>query len=71
MVPPIEGFPASQLRMRVQLTVKGKLRKGETVDLRQCELLEMVQYSCQLERGQSPGAMDVVRCMPIVKLFRR
>lgn len=39
------------------------------VDLRNCELLEMVQYSCRLERG--PGREAMISCKPIIRLFRR
>ena len=39
------------------------------VDLRNCELLEMVQYSCRLDRG--PGMEAMISCKPIMRLFRR
>lgn len=39
------------------------------VDLRNCELLEMVQYSCRLDRG--PGREAMISCKPIMRLFRR
>lgn len=67
MAPPIETFPASQLPSRVQFAANGKRRKGDEIKLEDCELMEMVQYSCKLEGEKK----DVVRCRPIVKLFRK
>ncbi|KAL8668621.1 MAG: hypothetical protein Q9168_006762 [Polycauliona sp. 1 TL-2023] len=67
MAPPIETFPASQLPYRVQVAANGKRRKGKEIKLNECELMEMVQYSCWLE-GEK---MDNITCKPIVKLFRR
>ena len=68
MTPPIESFPASHLRYRIQVTAQGKRRK-RTLDLAQCELMELVQYSCHLE-GRPPSKPLVV-CDPIVRLFRK
>ena len=68
MAPPTEAFPASQLPYRVQITAQGKRRKGEAVDLKKCELLELVQYSCRVE-DKRPG--QPARCYPIVRLFRK
>lgn len=67
MPPPVETFTASQLPFRVQATASGKRRKGEEIRLEECELLEMVQYSCWLEDKRK----DVIKCKPIVKLFRK
>ncbi len=67
MAPPVEIFPASQLPFRIQVGANGKRRKGEEIKLEDCELLEMVQYSCWLEGKR----MDVIKCRPIVKLFRK
>lgn len=67
MAPPIETFPASQLPYRIQVAANGKRRKGKKIQLSDCELREMVQYSCWLEGTKK----DVTICKPIVKLFRR
>lgn len=67
MAPPSETFSASELLSRVQVKANGKRRKGEEIRLEDCELLEMVQYSCWLEGKKK----DVTKCRPIVKLFRR
>lgn len=69
MTPPVESFPASQLKQRVESTADGRRQKGEMVDLRDCELLEMVQYSCKLRRD--PGGEAMISCKPIMRLFRR
>ena len=68
MAPPTEAFPASELPFRAQITTQGKRRKGGDIDLRRCELLEMVQYDCRVDE-QQPRAP--VRCYPIVRLFRK
>lgn len=67
MTPPIETFPASQVPSRIQIAANGKLRKGDKIKLEDCELLEMVQYSCWLEGKRQ----DIIKCRPIVKLFRK
>lgn len=69
MTPPVESFPASQLKQRVQLTTDGRRQKGQMVGLRNCELLELVQYSCRLDRY--PGRESMISCKPIMRLFRR
>ena len=69
MAPPVESFPAWQLPVRVQYTPDGKRRKTP-VDLRDCELKEMVQYACEL-KGTRTNPRSKVVCEPIVRLFRR
>ncbi len=69
MAPPIEVFPASELSHRVNTLPNGRLRKGEAIDLDDCELLELVQYDCGLKGPKSRQA--VIQCWPVVKLFRR
>ena len=71
MAPPVEAFPASDLAYRVNILPNGKRRKGGDVDLSKCELLELVQYSCQLKEGISKSSQKVIQCEPVVKLFRR
>ena len=68
MSPPVESFPASQLPDRVQVTTRNRRRK-KPIDLKGCELMEMVQYSCVVEKDK--GGAAVIKCEPLVRLFRR
>lgn len=73
MAPLVPIFATEDLPSRVQIIHRGfkeKQRKGEPIDLHKCELMELVQYSCNPpEEGiLAPG---VVKCKPIVRLFRR
>lgn len=75
MAPPENSFAVSELENRVHLhTVdyKEKSRKlPRNFDLkRDCELFEMVQYSCSTPRELEarPGRME---CYPFVRLFRK
>ncbi|KAL1993905.1 hypothetical protein VTN49DRAFT_2574 [Thermomyces lanuginosus] len=73
MAPLVPIFPASELPDRVQIiqsSFKEKRRKGKPIDLHKCELMEMLQYSCNppSEGIQKPG---VIKCKPVVRLFRR
>ena len=69
MAPPLESWPAYQLPDRAQGNVKDKKRKNFNGNLKACELLELLQYECKVE----PPVMrdSVVRCWPVVRLFRR
>lgn len=69
MTPPVEIFPASELPARVNTTSKGKRRKGESVDLHKCRLLEMLQYNCYVKDEKIRGSP--IRCEPVERLFRR
>ena len=81
MSPPVEAFPVSELDDRVNVQPNGKRRKGGDIDLRKCELLELVQYECYFvtDRRATSAVMlyklrrqqPIVRCTPMVKLFRR
>ncbi|KAI9810213.1 MAG: hypothetical protein M1826_003689 [Phylliscum demangeonii] len=87
MTPPVESFPASALPQRVQLAANGRARKDQPpIDLKACDLLEIVQYDCQLvavaaaAAGAGAGAAtteeDVngrrrIVCAPVTRLFRR
>ena len=70
MAPPIEAFPVSELEKRVNVQSNGRRKKGGDIDLRKCELLELVQYECGL-RGSEKDRRSVIQCAPVVKLFRR
>lgn len=69
MTPPVKAFPAWKLDTQLQELPNGKMRK-EKVDLKSCELLEMVQYNCDLV-GSKTNPKSKVVCEPIVRLFRR
>lgn len=72
MAPPVESFPASELEHRIQIKTNGRRRKGPAIQLKDCELFEMVQYSCGLDKDPRVSAKDaIIICKPIVKLFRR
>ena len=64
MGPPVQSFPTEELEARVNILPNGRRRKGGDVELNGCELMELVQYSCELNGS-------VIQCQPIVKLFRR
>lgn len=73
MAPLVPVFSTDDLPDRIQIVhraFKEKRRKGEPVDLHKCDLMELVQYSCNPpdEGIQAPG---VVKCKPIVRLFRK
>lgn len=70
MAPPVDVFPASELAERVQLTAQHRRRKPP-VDLKKCELLEMIQYDCRVDEGPGSGGRGKVLCTPIERLFRR
>ena len=70
MAPPIEAFPISELEDRINVQPNGRRRKGEDIDLRKCELLELVQYECRL-KGSEKDRRSIIQCAPMVKLFRR
>ena len=70
MAPPVEAFPVSELEDRINVQLNGRRRKGGDIDLRKCELLELVQYEC----GPTAAEKDrrsIIQCVPVVKLFRR
>lgn len=82
MAPPEKPFPVSALDERVHYyqNYKGedKSRKLGDFDLkRDCELLELVQYSCTTPEQQykralaSPTGTTRMECFPIVRLFRK
>lgn len=70
MAPPIEAFPISELHHRVSVLPNGKRRKVGDVDLKKCDLMELVQYSCHL-KGDPKSRNAVIQCEPVVKLFRK
>lgn len=69
MAPLVEAFPPWQLEERVKLKPDGSVRK-DAINLRECKLKELVQYSCDLAGPQENPRTRVV-CEPIVRLFRQ
>ena len=70
MAPPVEAFPVSELEDRINVQLNGRRRKGGDIDLRKCELLELVQYECVPKRTEKERR-SIIQCEPVVKLFRR
>jgi len=69
MAPLVETFPADELPYRTQINAKGHVRKGFNGDLKGCELMEMVQYMCEVEEPRTRES--VTRCWPVQRWFRR
>lgn len=69
MAPLVEAWPPSELPFRSQVTIKDKRRKDFHGDLKGCELLEMLQYHCEVETPVT--RQSVTRCWPVERLFRR
>lgn len=63
-----ENLPDNVNTIRVNF--KEKRRKGPAVNLKECQLLEMVQYSCNPPSVDIPQP-GVITCQPITRLFRR
>ncbi|PYH76194.1 hypothetical protein BO82DRAFT_359379 [Aspergillus uvarum CBS 121591] len=73
MAPLVPVFHAETLPEHVNISTKNfqeKRRKGGPVDLEKCQLLEMVQFSCNPPQGGIPKP-GVIVCQPVVRLFRR
>ena len=78
MAPPEHVFPVSQLpeRVHAQLDKAGKPRSRKLprdFDLRKCDLMELVQYSCTPMEESIPLQLEgkQQQCWPVVRLFRR
>jgi len=69
MAPLVETWPARELEFRSQVSMAGNKRKGFDGDLKGCELLEMLQYRCEVD--QPVTRESVTRCWPVERLFRR
>ncbi|KAF4342703.1 hypothetical protein FBEOM_3363 [Fusarium beomiforme] len=70
---PCQVFHASELPERVQTNLSGRKRKldkgAKNIDLYGCELLEMLQYKCEIKepvKSDSP-----VQCFAVERLFRK
>lgn len=69
MPPHIESFPPAQLAKRVQYKTNGKVQKPP-IDLKACELKEMIQYFCDLDGPREHPGSKVV-CAPYLRMFRK
>lgn len=69
MTPPVESWQARELEDRVLANEKGRRRKGFNGDLGKCQLLELLQYSCEVEKPVT--RFSKTRCWPVERLFRR
>ena len=79
MSPPLQTFPVSDLPTQAQSVTtnfRSRSRKIQDFDLENCELLELVQYSCTSQQQElkrqilgKPG--KGIECRPFVRLFRR
>lgn len=69
MAPLIEAFPPSKLEQHVQRKTNGKAHKPP-IELKECELKEMVQYFCDLD-GPKEDPRSKVVCEPVLRLFRK
>jgi hypothetical protein len=69
MTPPVESWPVRELEQRVFGNAKGEYRKGFDGNLKNCQLMELLQYNCKVD---NPDRRDsLVRCWPVERLFRR
>ena len=69
MAPFVEAFPARELPERSQTSMTGKKRKGFDGELKKCELLDLLQYKCEVEKPVTRES--VTRCWPVERVFRR
>ncbi|KAI1009204.1 hypothetical protein LB504_003706 [Fusarium proliferatum] len=70
---PCQVFHASELPERVQTNLGGRKRKLDrgtnNVELSGCELVEMLQYKCEIKEPVKPDSP--VQCFAIERLFRK
>jgi len=69
MAPLVENFHPARLQQHVQYHANGKTRKPP-VDLKKCELKELIQYECDLQ-GPKDDPRNKVVCEPVLRLFRQ
>lgn len=69
MAPLVEAFPPSRLEQHIQYTPSGRRRKPP-INLKDCELKEMVQYFCDLD-GPNEDPRSKVVCEPVLRMFRK
>jgi hypothetical protein len=69
MAPFVETWSARELEFYSQVSPVGKKRKGFEGNLKGCELLQMLQYRCEVEKPVTRES--VTRCWPVERMFRR
>jgi hypothetical protein len=69
MAPPVESWSAKELEERTQGNALGEYRKGFDGNLKACELFELLQYNCGVDKPVTRES--VTRCWPVERLFRR
>jgi len=69
MAPLVEAFRPARLQQHVQYHADGKMRKPP-VDLKKCDLKELIQYECDLD-GPKEDPRSKVVCEPVLRLFRQ
>jgi len=69
MTPPVEVWSAEELEVRALVGVNGMKRKDFDGKLKNCELLELLQYNCRVDEPKRKDSE--VRCWPVERLFRR
>lgn len=69
MAPPYTLFPTDELPDHIQTIQKNgkKRRRKDPIDLKQCELMQMMQYDCQARKTPKPHVV----CYEYLRLFRR
>lgn len=68
MAPLTPTFSPSILERQIQYLPDGKRRK-QAVNLKECELKELLQYNCDLKDPKNPTSK--VYCEPVLRLFRK
>lgn len=82
MAPPEDTFPLSELEQRVHFVTKNFKEKSRKLPKdfnlkRDCELFELVQYTCTTDEQlrdlalAEPHKQHQIECFPFVRLFRR
>jgi hypothetical protein len=70
MAPEVRRFPARTVSEEVQYNASGRKRKlagGKDIDLKDCKLFTVSQYSCEVEKAGD----GKVHCYEVVRYFRR
>ncbi|KAA8564926.1 hypothetical protein MFRU_008g02240 [Monilinia fructicola] len=72
MTPPLLPFSPLNLPSEAALSANSTYRKGFDGNLKNCELLELFQYNCDLQKNKSGRIGDErIVCQPVERLFRR
>jgi len=60
----------SEMEAAINVLPNGKPRKPP-INLRDCELKELVQYKCNVKKSEKQGGKPNVICKPVVRMLRR